>query len=103
MSNKGLHLDGYDKEEQYFAALNNEKRKALNEAKEEQKKCQAKELHWMKCPKCGSDMEEIPLEGILIDKCTNCKGIYFDDGELELLLQQQEPKGILSSIKSFFS
>ncbi len=46
-----------------------------------------KELHWMKCPKCGSDMHEEPLhEKIMIDRCTRCGGMFFDRGELEDIL-----------------
>jgi len=42
--------------------------------------------HWLKCPKCGSDMKAEHLEGIEVDRCTVCEGVYFDHGELEALL-----------------
>jgi uncharacterized protein len=46
-----------------------------------------KQLHWMKCPECGSDMSEEPLaEKILVDRCSRCGGIFFDRGELEDIL-----------------
>jgi Zn-finger nucleic acid-binding protein len=46
-----------------------------------------KELHWMKCPECGSDMHEEPLaEKIMVDRCKLCGGIFFDRGELEDIL-----------------
>ncbi|MCI0416194.1 zf-TFIIB domain-containing protein [bacterium] len=46
-----------------------------------------KELHWMNCPKCGSNMAEEPLqEKVMIDRCTRCGGIFFDRGELEDIL-----------------
>jgi Zn-finger nucleic acid-binding protein len=46
-----------------------------------------KELHWMKCPECGSNMAEEPLaEKILVDRCPRCGGIFFDRGELEDIL-----------------
>ena len=32
----------------------------------------------MECPKCNSDMEKITYEKIQVDRCTNCKGIWFD-------------------------
>jgi len=31
--------------------------------------------HWMKCPKCGSDMKEEHLEGIEIDRCSDIFGV----------------------------
>ena len=46
--------------------------------------------HWMKCPKCGSDMKEEHLEGVEVDRCTVCEGLYFDHGELETLLMGKQ-------------
>lgn len=44
-----------------------------------------KRLHWMRCPKCGSELEEIVFRGVKVDKCFVCGGVYLDDGELEQL------------------
>jgi Zn-finger nucleic acid-binding protein len=44
----------------------------------------------MRCPKCGSTLKEESYGGaISVDRCTNakCAGIYFDGGELEILLK----------------
>lgn len=57
--------------------------------KNEKKMKELKELHYMHCPKCGCDMVEISLEGINIDKCSFCEGIFFDYGELEELLKKK--------------
>ena len=54
---------------------------------EELEKCRA--AHWMKCPKCGHDMEETTLESIQVDTCTFCKGVYFDRAEIESLLMRK--------------
>lgn len=51
---------------------------------------QRRKTHWMKCPKCGSDMREEHLEGIEVDRCTVCNGLYFDEGELETLLMGKQ-------------
>ncbi len=45
-----------------------------------------KKVHWMCCPKCGHPMEERELQGIDVDICTRCEGIFFDRGEIEELL-----------------
>ena len=42
-----------------------------------------KDLHFMKCPKCGMDLIEIAYKGIQIDKCSACDGIWLDAGEFE--------------------
>ena len=37
----------------------------------------------MQCPKCLSDMEVIDFNGIEIDRCTDCFGMWFDHLEKE--------------------
>ncbi len=103
---KELSEHGYDREEEYFYKKNKElldkmrgeldANRAAQEARSEQNP------YWMKCPKCGKDLEEVALAGIKVDQCTNCLGIYFDKGELELLLGAQEPKGFLGGLKRLF-
>lgn len=39
----------------------------------------------MLCPKCKNDMEAVEYEGVEVDRCKNCKGIWFDVGENDLL------------------
>jgi hypothetical protein len=63
-----------------------EKRDGERRAKEtEEQRRKLKDLHWMKCPKCGHDLEVQALEGIEIDRCTFCEGFFVDAGELEQL------------------
>jgi len=39
----------------------------------------------MNCPRCTSPMEELDRDGISIDRCTSCRGVWLDRGELERL------------------
>ncbi len=82
-----------ENEEEYFARQEFERLKARArkncEGEKESECTRLKELHYMCCPKCGHAMVEVELEGIKVDKCTCCKGIYFDDGELEQILEKQ--------------
>lgn len=39
----------------------------------------------MDCPKCGHRMEQVVFEGIEVDRCTLCKGLWFDVLEHERL------------------
>jgi hypothetical protein len=93
-----------DREDEYFLRLDGEKiekmRKSLDKKREEETKKQRKETHWMKCPKCGSDLEEINYQKVMIDTCKECKGIWLDHGELELLTkgQAQFKKGFLRQV-----
>jgi uncharacterized protein len=43
-------------------------------------------LHSIECPKCGHGMDEISYGGeLLIDRCTNCQGLWFGQREADLL------------------
>lgn len=37
----------------------------------------------MTCPKCGAAMEAVVIGEVEVDRCTACKGIWFDSGEDE--------------------
>jgi predicted Zn-ribbon and HTH transcriptional regulator len=69
------------------ARLKREAERAAREKADETKRL--KELHSMKCPKCGHDMKEEKLENVSVDRCTHCEGIFFDAGELEQVFRQQ--------------
>ena len=43
----------------------------------------------MQCPKCEATMEAIDFKGIEVDRCSGCKGIWFDLKEAELLLREE--------------
>ena len=44
-----------------------------------------RQLHYMKCPKCGFDLETQIFRGVALDKCHHCNGTWLDAGELETL------------------
>ncbi|MCK4262673.1 MAG: zf-TFIIB domain-containing protein, partial [Dehalococcoidia bacterium] len=41
----------------------------------------------MICPTCKADMIVVEHNNIELDYCTDCQGVWFDSGELELLLE----------------
>jgi len=78
-----------EKEEEYFTRLELERRKKTEEEKQkriaDEEKKRLKELHFMRCPKCGNELNEIEYKSIHVDKCFNCEGIWLDAGKLETL------------------
>ena len=78
-----------EREEEYFARMEFERKKKSEEEKQkkmaEGEKKKLKELHYMKCPKCGMELIEIDYKGIKVDKCSRCEGIWLDAGELEAI------------------
>ena len=93
-----------DEEDEYFFRMDQEKvkeiREELDKKRGEQNREKRKDSHWMKCPKCGSDLEEINYQQVMIDKCSDCEGIWLDKGELALLAQghARVTKGLLSKL-----
>ncbi|MCI0623432.1 MAG: zf-TFIIB domain-containing protein [Acidobacteria bacterium] len=93
-----------DSEEEYFARQEAERRGKL--AKEQQAKLaleereRARTLHFMKCPKCGMQLEEITFGDVHIDKCFHCGGIWLDEGELEVIRQKES--GFVGRLFSVF-
>jgi hypothetical protein len=80
------------------ARVARDKREAERRAKEKASELdRLKALHYMRCPKCGHEMKEEALEGIGIDRCSFCEGIYFDANELDQLFtkKQEERKNFL--------
>jgi Zn-finger nucleic acid-binding protein len=43
------------------------------------------QTHSLKCPKCFHGMEALSYDGITIDRCTQCQGLWFDGDEAEQL------------------
>lgn len=76
-----------EKEDEYFARIEFEKKKKLEHEKHlklaEEDKIKLKELHFMRCPKCGMELIEIDHKGIKVDKCSECEGVWLDAGEFE--------------------
>ena len=60
-----------------------------------------KQAHWMKCPKCGSDLHTVELHGVSVDTCATCHGTWMDAGELEHMLHP-ERKDLFHRVMSVF-
>lgn len=43
----------------------------------------------MNCPKCESEMSSYERNGVTVDQCTGCRGIFLDRGELERLIDAE--------------
>ncbi len=71
-----------------LARQKRERERAEGEREDERRRL--RELHFMKCPKCGHDLVEEDLEGVRVDRCNFCEGVYFDAGELEQVLLKKE-------------
>jgi Zn-finger nucleic acid-binding protein len=41
------------------------------------------------CPKCSGAMRSYERSGILIDQCTECRGVFLDRGDLDKLIDAE--------------
>ena len=80
-------------EEEYFARQEADRmRKMATERNAEllaEEREQERALHFMKCPKCGMQLQEIASGEVRIDKCFSCEGFWLDKGELDLIRQNE--------------
>ncbi|MDQ3281295.1 MAG: zf-TFIIB domain-containing protein [Acidobacteriota bacterium] len=91
-------------EDEYFVRQELERRKqwareqASKMATEDKERL--KQLHYMKCPKCGMDLAEIELHGVKVDQCGNCGGVFLDAGEIEQI--SKHDNGVMDRVFSLF-
>jgi hypothetical protein len=93
-----------EREEEYVVWMEFQKKKKLEEEKHkrlaEDEKKRLKELHHMRCPKCGMELIEIDYRNIKVDKCSECEGIWLDTGELAAISKLE--KNTLDKLFSVF-
>ncbi|MBI4169023.1 MAG: zf-TFIIB domain-containing protein [Acidobacteria bacterium] len=79
-------------EDEYFARLEFERRRKEIEARQaklqDEERARLKQLHHMRCPKCGMELAEVEFKGIKVDRCVACNGLWFDGGEIDQVLAQ---------------
>jgi hypothetical protein len=94
-----------EKEEEYFARMELERRRRVEVEKQarmrDEERRQLKELHFMRCPKCGMKLVEIDYKGITVDECSSCEGVWLDAGELKGVAKLE--RGALDRLFSVFT
>lgn len=86
-------------EEEYFTKRDMEiLKKKRQEAQTEAEQAERRQ-HYMKCPKCGADLEQEEFHGVTIERCPDDRGIWLDAGEIERLMDDQAP-GLLARVFS---
>jgi len=97
-----MPLKPSEQEEEYFARKEFERKKKIEEEKHkklgDEEKRKLKDIHYMRCPKCGMELIEIDYKGIKIDECSECEGIWLDAGELETVSKLEK-----TGLDKFFS
>ncbi|MGO9830495.1 MAG: zf-TFIIB domain-containing protein [Myxococcaceae bacterium] len=73
-------------EDEFFAAEEVEAKRKLafqqGQLLAQQQREALKQLHYMKCPKCGFDLHTLDEGQLRLDTCFNCHGVWMDAGQL---------------------
>ena len=73
-------------EDEYFARRDAEWVKSRRVELDKQQAAAAREAGTPKCPRCQTPLTEREFQNVKLDACDRCKGVWFDAGELEMIL-----------------
>ena len=91
-------------EDEYFAKQDAELIKEMRAKLDKEREQNERKAHFMKCPKCGADMKEEEHGPVKVDICPDCRGMFLDAGEMELLQKAQGSTGktLMGGLLGFF-
>ena len=87
-------------EDEFFAKQDAELIRQMRAKLDQEREAERRKQHFMKCPKCGADLKEEARGDVRVDVCPDCKGMFLDAGELELMQKMSKSGGGL--LTSFF-
>ncbi|MBI4519787.1 MAG: zf-TFIIB domain-containing protein [Gemmatimonadetes bacterium] len=92
-------------EDEYFARENAELIERMRAKLDSDRDAQERKAHYMKCPKCGADLVEREHGNVKVDICQECRGMWLDSGELDLIrhMQQQRVGQFVDDLLGMFS
>ena len=73
-------------EDEYFAKRDAEWMKQRRAELDRQEAAAANASAGLKCPRCHSALTEREFQNVKLDACDRCKGVWFDAGELEMIM-----------------
>lgn len=80
-------------EDEYFAKQDAELIKQMRAKLDAERAAQERKQSLMKCPKCGGSLKEEDRGSVKVDVCPDCKGMWLDAGEMELMQKMQKSSG----------
>jgi uncharacterized protein len=92
-------------EDEFFAREDVEKkRKLAHQVKKElgaDRLKSLRDLHYMHCPRCGLEMQEVHFGKLTVDVCFGCNGAFLDRAEIEVIAAPHQ-KGLMGAILNWF-
>ena len=77
-------------EEEYFHRKNKEAIEKLREKMKVGQQAKAAGTSTMGCPRCDGSLKESEFQGLEINTCDKCGGVWLDAGELEQLTKHEK-------------
>lgn len=103
MFNHSGEEDKWFKEHEQELIAEAKERKKIEEEKEQKEIEEAlKQLHYNHCPKCGHKLADFELDGVPLNRCLRCKGLWLDNGELETLVKKEAEQHFLGRLLRAF-
>src|SRR4026209_1853281 len=85
-------------EEEYFHRKNQEAIEKLRAKMKVAAEAKAAGISSMECPRCDGSLKESNVEGVVIDTCEKCGGVWLCSGEREQLTQKESSGGWFSRL-----
>ena len=80
-------------EEEYFRRKDKESLDRLREALRDEAHARGERAATMDCPRCTGKLHEDTYDDVRISRCDTCSGIWLDAGDLEHIIEQENPVG----------
>lgn len=91
-------------ESEFFAREEAEKIHRIAEQKRreelEAQRTESKNIHFMKCPKCGADLKTVQMGLVDVEECTECETLVLDKDKLKKI--EVADKSIFKSLLEVF-
>lgn len=91
-------------EEEYMAREEAEKKRRLaishSKTLADADRDRLKQLHHMRCPRCGMALSNLSLHGVDVARCFDCHGIFIGEADIKKLVGEE---GYLSRVMHFFA
>src|SRR3954466_6754510 len=76
MTNRHSQSQPSQNEDEYFVRQDAELIKKMRTDLDQQRQQQERKAHYMKCPKCGADLQEETMDQAKVDVCRECHGVW---------------------------
>jgi hypothetical protein len=82
-----------ENEEDYFRRIEREKLEKRRRDAADAKLSAERSRCVNRCPKDGAELQEITYQGVVLDRCPECKGVWLDQGEFRTIVERESKAG----------